>query len=419
MFGVILVVVALAVLAFALLQHMKGKRILAAPFKKTGELAKNPTSEDPKGAISTEGAVIPPTQQVFAPCSKTPCLYYEVKVERIWEKTETTQDGTKTTKGTTTLDTVKGGAVCALDDGTGAITVDFSKGADFDNMKEGYKKELNGRSWSSNVQFGEFHFEVPVIGSGDGYTIGFKATEKYVPVEGNLFVLGRIEGSSIVKPGWRSMMASSKGRDGLLSSTAKKKKFGFIGGGVSALLSIPAFIFGPQGGGKSSYCESALNDVQVRCKHNVSNVSGDDFTWTVTKAGKYDVTVFAPAKKISLAPQLTVTGADGKKFANAAAAPGGNALATVEVEPGTYTVSVKPFDGNMVKGGFDYDLEIASLGGAAPAAPTADMAAPAEGEKKVDVAAAPADAPPEAAKPAPPPPAAPTKAAKKGKKGKK
>src|SRR6266480_7905182 len=26
---------------------------------------------------------------------------------------------------------------------------------DFDNFKAGYKKELNGRGWSSNIQFGE------------------------------------------------------------------------------------------------------------------------------------------------------------------------------------------------------------------------------------------------------------------------
>src|SRR6266516_1150767 len=101
--GIVLLVVALAVLGFGFMNHLKGKRILAAPFKKTGDLAKNPVSEDPKGAMSTEGAVKPPAVQVLSPCSKTPCLYYEVKIERLWEKTETTQEGTKTVKGSTTL----------------------------------------------------------------------------------------------------------------------------------------------------------------------------------------------------------------------------------------------------------------------------------------------------------------------------
>ncbi|MEW5743754.1 MAG: hypothetical protein AB1938_32880, partial [Myxococcota bacterium] len=109
--GMLLLIVGLGVLGFGLMQHLKGKRILAAPFKKTGDIAKNPVSEDPKGAMSTEGRVLPPAQALLSPASKTPCLYYELKIERIYEKTETTQDGTKTVKGTETLDTIKGGSV--------------------------------------------------------------------------------------------------------------------------------------------------------------------------------------------------------------------------------------------------------------------------------------------------------------------
>ncbi|MBL8921048.1 MAG: hypothetical protein JNJ54_19455, partial [Myxococcaceae bacterium] len=127
--GVLLLLVGLAVLGFGLFQHLKGKRILAAPFKTTGELKANPTSSDPKGAMSSEGKVVAPAQQLLSPCTKQPCLAYEVKVERLWEKVETTQDGTKTVKGSDTLDTLKGGAVFGLDDGSGAINVDVTKGA--------------------------------------------------------------------------------------------------------------------------------------------------------------------------------------------------------------------------------------------------------------------------------------------------
>ncbi|MFT3714218.1 MAG: GIDE domain-containing protein [Archangium sp.] len=245
--GGFLLFIGLAVLVYGLTQHFKGKRILAAPFKKTGDIAKNPISEDPKGAMSTEGKVLPPEQQLLSPCTKQPCLAYEVKIERMYEKTETTQDGTKTVKGTETLETVKGGAVFGLDDGSGAIMVDVSKGADFDNMKDGYKKEIGGHSGSSHIQFGEFRFDVPAISSSSGWTIGFKATEKFVPVEGNLFVLGKLDGGKLTKPGWRSMLTSAKGREGLLGSIAKKKKFSFIGGGVAAVLAIPLMILGPQG----------------------------------------------------------------------------------------------------------------------------------------------------------------------------
>lgn len=106
--GVLLLIVGLAVLGFGAYNMMAAKRVLAAPFKKTGELAKNPVSEDPKGAMSTEGKVVPPAQQLLSPASKQPCLAYELKIERMYEKTETTQDGTKTVKGTETLDTIKG-----------------------------------------------------------------------------------------------------------------------------------------------------------------------------------------------------------------------------------------------------------------------------------------------------------------------
>ncbi|MBL8937899.1 MAG: hypothetical protein JNM69_25275, partial [Archangium sp.] len=170
--GVLILLVGLAVLGFGLFQHMKGKRILAAPFKKTGELKANPTSTDPKGAMSTEGKVVPPAQQLLSPCTKQPCLAYEVKIERLWEKVETTQDGTKTVKGSDTLDTLKGGAVFGVDDGSGAFNVDVSKGADFDNYKDGFKKELNGRGWASQIQFGELNYDVPVISDSEKYTIG-------------------------------------------------------------------------------------------------------------------------------------------------------------------------------------------------------------------------------------------------------
>ena len=388
--GGLLLVIGIAVLGFGLWQHLKGKRILAAPFKKTGDIAKNPVSEDPKGAMSTEGKVLAPAQTLLSPASKTPCLYYELKIERLYEKTETTQDGTKTVKGSETLETIKGGAVFGLDDGSGQLEVDFSKGGDFDNLKDGYKKELNGWGGSSNVQFGEYSFDVPVIGSDKGWTIGFKATEKYVPVEGNLFVLGKLEGSRLVKPGWRSMVASNKGREGLLGSIQKKKKFSFIGGGVAAVLSIPLMIWGPQPdpNAPSMFCESQLSDARAKCSDSVSSVSGEDYTWTVTKPGQYELEVFAPAKKVSFDPQLVVKDAQGEVLADVEGGVGMNAKATVEVKAGTYTLTVKPGDEYMVKGGFSYDLEIRSLNAEPAAAPVAA----ADGEAAPAAEAAPAEA---------------------------
>jgi hypothetical protein len=412
--GVLLLIVGLAVLGFGAYNMMAAKRVLAAPFKKTGELAKNPVSEDPKGAMSTEGKVIAPATPLLSPASKQPCLAYELKIERLYEKTETTQDGTKTVKGTETLDTIKGGTVFGLDDGSGAFNIDVSKGADFDNMKEGFKKEINGHSGSSHITFGEYTYDVPAIGSDKGWTIGFKATEKYVPVEGNLFVLGKLEGASLVKPGWRSMMTSAKGREGLLGSLEKKKKFSFIGGGIAAVLSIPLMIFGPKAdpNAAGASCPSEMTDVRLRCHGQVTD--SDTYTWHVTKAGSYEVTIFAPQKKVSFDPGLTITDASGAELANVAGGVGGNAVATVDVKPGDYKMKVFLADNFKVKGGYSYEMEIASTGAAAPA-----IAEPLAGEKDpeaADVAAAGDELAPEAAaEPAAPAPAA-KPAKKKGKK---
>jgi len=263
----------------------------------------------------------------------------------------------------------------------------------------------------------QLSYDIPVISSSDGHTIGFKATEKFVPVEGNLFVLGKIEGSTLVKPGWRSMMASNKGRDGLLASVAKKKKFSFIGGGVAAVASIPAIIFAPKPdpNDQGSYCASVMQDSRARCSDNVSTKDGDDHDWTVTKAGKYELTVFAPKKKIPFAPGIKVVDSGGKVVGDGQAGMEQNAVTTVDVAAGAYKVVVYPSDGYMVdKGGFTYEMEIKSLGGGeAPPAAAVDPGLPAEDgvKEKEDVAAAPKE---EAA----PPPAAKTKAAPK-KKGKK
>lgn len=374
--GVFLLVIGLAVLGFGLMQHLKGKRILSAPFKRTGELKSSPTSPDPKGAMSTEGKVIAPAKALHSPCTKEPCLAYEVKIERLWEKVEETQDGSKTTSGSDTLETLRGGAVFGVDDGSGAVLVDVSKGADFDNYKDGFKKELNGRGWASQVQFGELSFDLPVISDSEKYTVGFKATEKYVPVEGQLFVLGKIEAAGLVKPSWRSLMVSSKGRDGLLGSIQKKKKFSFIGGGVAAVLSIPLMIFGPSidTSGPSMFCESTLTDTRAKCSATVSTKEGDRYTWTVTKPGEYALTVFAPAKKVAFDPELKIEDAAGEVLADTSGGIGGNAVARLHIDPGTYTLIVKPGDDYMVKGGFSYELEI-SGGPAAVAADGAPVAA--------------------------------------------
>ena len=121
--GIVMIVLGIVGVVVGFLQWQKMKKILAAPFKKTGEIAANPQVADAKGLISCEGAV-QVQQPLVAPCSGKPCLYYEVKVERMWEKQEATEDGVKTKKGTSTVTTTEVGSQFYVNDGSGPVGVD-------------------------------------------------------------------------------------------------------------------------------------------------------------------------------------------------------------------------------------------------------------------------------------------------------
>ncbi len=369
--GVLVLIIAIVLGIFGFLQARKGNRVLAAPFRKTGELGANPTSPDPKGAISTEGKVIAPAEPLRSPCSDTPCLYYAVTVTRHYEKDEQTQDGVKTSTGTSPVTVMTKGAQFQLDDGSGAVTVDLSKGGDFDNLKKSFNNTVKiGLKIPGELVFGSLRLQTPSLPSGER-TTSFEASEQVVPAEGNLFVLGAVKDNAISKPSWRSLMVSSKGREGLLGATAKKKKIGYIGGAVALVLSIPLMIFGGgSSGGDHYFCGTTLINSVKSCHANVS--TEDTYTWNVTDSESYKVVVTpATGKKYAFWPDLKITDATGKVVAQNTGSVGTPAEIDSKMPVGTYTISVKPKD-NPVSGGFDYSFAI--LGPKAPAAAVAAKA---------------------------------------------
>jgi hypothetical protein len=401
MFGVLLFIVAAALGVFGLLQHLKGKRILAAPFKKTGELAKNPATSDPKGAISTEGAVMKPSQALLSPCSKTECIYYEVEIRRHYEKTEQTQDGPKTKSGSESHTTLKDGALVQLDDGTGPFNVDFKQGADFDKMEKKFNEKVKlGMFVPGELQFGQLRMQTPAH-LGSDRTVAYEAIEKVVAVGGNLFVLGKLENDRITKPGWRSMLASSKGRDGLLASTATKKKVGMIGGAVGAVLAIPAFIFSPtpepeKADPNAAYCPSMIAGYQNKCHDNVG--TSDDFDLTVDKETTYHVDVFpAKGKAYPFWPKITVKDATGAEVASQEGSIETDLRLDFPAKPGKYTIVVEPKD-DPVTGGFDYDFAVSADGVGDPPAMADATKEPAKVEESTPETAVEMDAPVFAAK---------------------
>src|ERR1700733_12736871 len=132
--GFLLLALGLLSIAFGLVYFFKMKRMASAPFRKTGEIAAQPSVADPRGMISAEGRIIA-TSPARAPCSGLACVYYEVDVEREWEKTIKTEKGNRKETGKARITTEKGGAVFQLDDGSGPVSIDARNGADVDLMK--------------------------------------------------------------------------------------------------------------------------------------------------------------------------------------------------------------------------------------------------------------------------------------------
>lgn len=359
--GILVLLLGLGALGYGIFQHFKGKRILAAPFKRTGELGLNPISTDPKGAMSTEGAVIAPATPLLAPCSLQPCLAYEVTIERLYEEYETTSEGTKSSKGSDRLETLQNGTEFKLDDGSGAFSVDFSKGVDFDGFIESYKKEIGGSNGSSNVQFGELHFDVPVNRDSKKVTLGFRATEKHVPVQGKLFVLGKLEGAKLVKPGWRSLLASAKGRDGLLGSIQKHKKYSFIGGGIASGVGLILALFVG-----SSQCDSKFENELASCSDTVKKRDGLSYQWQVSNPGEYEVVLSTDNSKFE--PELTLKNEDGEVVAESSNKNGKKTRLVSKLTEGKYRLIVQQALGPVSKSGFEFTLSAKNVQEDAPKA---------------------------------------------------
>ena len=383
--GFFLVFIAVIALVFGLLQHLKGKKILAAPFKKTGEIAQNPGVADAKGIVSCEGAVSA-QQPAFAPCSGTPCVYFEIEVIQEWSKHVITEDGSKTEKGKDTIQTVKSGAVFFVDDGSGPVAIDPRQGMDVE-LDKSFEQEQNVSY--GDVMFGQFHTHVPQA-SGEKHGHGVKVIEKIVPVQGGMFVLGQLANQTITKPQGMlgSLRASRKGRAALLGATKRNTMIGFIAGGLFVLPGTGLAIFAeppaPTAAGEGACNILDQSKAGEWCSGKIYNDDGSDVPFTVTQAGTFEITGGPPrGKKIPVIASLGVKDGAGKWFVSDS-----RERASLDLQPGTYKINIKdsvPGDAAHFKGGFSYELMVkrtallaSADAGAAPsasAAPVASVAA--------------------------------------------
>lgn len=353
--GFFLLAVAVVLVIVGFMQRAKMKRILAAPFKKTGEIASNPQAGDAEGLVSTEGRIVAP-QPILAPCSGKPCLYYEIKAERKWEKTVATEDGHKTQSGSSTISTTENGSVFQVDDGSGPIGVDAREKVDCDLTKS---FEQTQGAWG-DVYFGQYHVHVP-HSSGEEYTKGVTVTEKIIPAEGALFVLGKLAGGTITKRDGMlgKIMMSTKGRDSLIGSTKRNMILGFVFGGLSLGGGVPLSIFAdaPEA---AKPCE--FKDASVCNNQRVYEPKGQDHTWTVSKGGSYKITVNATGKSLAMRlwPKITLKDSKGSVLGSEKGdSTGIEVLACVA--KGTYKFNITDMDPghlNKIKGGAGYNVTI-------------------------------------------------------------
>ena len=356
--GFVLVFVALVALLVGLLQHLKGKKILAAPFRKTGEIASNPAVADAKGIVSCEGA-IEAQQPAIAPCSGKPCVYFEIELVQEWEKHVVTEDGHKTEKGKDTIQTVKTGAVFFVNDGSGPVAIDPREGmtVELDKSFEQTQNISHG-----DVMFGQFHAHVPHA-SGDKHGHGVKVIEKIVPIEGGMFVMGQLANQAITKPKGMlgSLTASRKGRSALLGATKRNKLIGFVAGGLFFLpgagLSIFAEPPAPSAAGDDACHILDQSKPSAPCTGKIRDDDGYNVELTVTQPGTFEIQGGPPrGKKIPVIASISVRGEGGAAFLADAHETG-----TVDLQPGKYTVNIKDSiagDAAHFKGGFSFELMV-------------------------------------------------------------
>lgn len=384
--GFVLVALALVGAVFGLIQHSRAKKILAAPFRRTGEIAQNPGVADPKAGVSCEGQIVV-HQPMLAPCSQRPCVYFEVEVTRHWQKSSMTENGAKTEKGKSRVTKDSGGTPFGLDDGSGAVGVDPRKGLEGD-LVQSFDQAQNIAY--GDVVVGQYRATIPAT-MGSERTTHVTITERILEPGGPLFAMGKLEHGHLTKPDGMmgTLRTSRKGRDALLGATKRNRTIGLAAAGVMMLPGLGLSIFGkPLETGPNACAIVDATKPDAPCRGSITSDDGTTVTATITKAGTYAFRAHAPkGKKVPLMAVLTVKDASGKVVVDDE-----HEEATAELEPGTYSVNVRDAQKGSTKtfkGGFSFELEVDQTAVAADPEPApAAQAEHDEPEPKVKPAAA-------------------------------
>ncbi len=365
--GYFLLFVAFIALAVGLVNLRKAKKLLAAPFKKTGEIGTLGQSPDPKGAISTQGNLLV-SEPLIAPCSGKPCAYFEIEVERMWQKTEMTENGAKTSKGTTKVLTEKQGGVFYLDDGSGAATIDARQKAVADDPKKDLVQSFEQvqNVVAGDAYFGQFKATIPYDTSSGQSTVGIKCTERLLTADGQLFVMGKLQGSAITTSDGMlgKLMISRKGREALVGSAQKWSKVGLIAAAITALPGLVVAIFGDHTR-SASVASTITDETSTPYSSRIYSKSGTSVEWNVTNAGKYEVAIHGTGKSATykLWPEVALMSA-GEQLAHRESTDLTKLVACVA--PGAYTFDIKDSSNFAASGGQGFELTVKKVAESVP-----------------------------------------------------
>jgi hypothetical protein len=244
--GFVLLALGIASLVAGGVFFLRMKRMESAPFRSTGEIARDPGVVDPRGMISTEGEIVSDAP-ALGPCSGKACLYYDVRVERHWDKTipSPAASSNKTATGRTEILARKGGILFELDDGSGPVSVDARsrERVDCDLTPSHDQRIPIGTNPPIELVFGHLRVATPDH-DGTDRTVAFTAVERILPAAGTLYVCGKLANGAISRPGWTPLLLSSRGRRAFMGGTRTKAWLGLVSGAVLTAGSVPASLLG-------------------------------------------------------------------------------------------------------------------------------------------------------------------------------
>ncbi len=360
----LLVLCAIAIVA-ALLQMHRGKKIGAVPFRRTGELGSGTQAGDPKQSVSCEG-MIQISEPLTAPYSGKPCIYYTSKLEKEVEKSTLTEDGAKNSKQWKVVEERTQGTVFQVDDGSGAVSVCALADVDAELEESFCGPPGTTGGLASAVS--------NALSGGPKY----RATERILPAQGKVFVLGRFVDKQIEKSAgsFGKLLLSPKGRDGLMASTKRTSTVAFAVAAAALVGGIPLSIFGSPS--KTDACPNEIvGALAESCKGKITTDEGRTWSWTVTSAGEYSIVVKQPNVKLPIWADVTLRDSSGRAMAHQkGVGKGEDAKIVANLSPGTYQINVHDTVTGYAKqfasgGGLSFWMDI--KGPSTPTSPTSPV----------------------------------------------